>query len=116
MAPVHGTVIRLPAGLLTRIQPSDAPSRRGSGLCIARHPHSAGHVADSHRIPDSPSGIAGKHRETLGRMLCELLFAGKFESAVVGGACIAHVEKLCLSQGGLERCAGKILWSIASQL
>jgi len=45
----------LPAGLLTWIQSNGAPSRLASVACCTAHPpYSVGHVADFHRLPDSP--------------------------------------------------------------
>jgi hypothetical protein len=63
-----GSVLSSPG----RSSDSDSPARcafptRVSGQCIARPPHSAGHVADLHRLPDSPPSVAGRHPETPAR-------------------------------------------------
>jgi len=53
------------AGLLTRIHLNQAPSRHTPVASSLGHPpYSVGHVAESHRLPDSPVALQRRAPES----------------------------------------------------
>jgi hypothetical protein len=102
---------RLPAGLLTRIHPVAAPSRLETSVanaCGQRPPHSAGHVAASHRLPDSPFSSAGQHPETPARSIsggCDGAITADFFHAptAVSDAGARTAARLARGRAGFSR-------------
>lgn len=75
------------AGLLTRVRPAVAPSRPKSvACCQGGPPHSVGHVADSHRVPDS-SRVGHLDGIEFGTMNCIALSRDWVQA---GGSCSAQ--------------------------